>query len=87
MRSEIPIRNLYYMLAYAYRALQKQNYASLETEPFETASDLLAAILVKEISQQLRQGLSICSCSQYHRDSDWKYRRHGRSYHCRCLRR
>lgn len=58
MRSEIPIRNLYYMLAYAYRALRQQNYASLETEPFETASDLLAAILIKEVSQQLRQGLS-----------------------------
>ncbi len=45
------------MLAYAFQVLNKRNYAELETEHFEYASDLFAAILAKGISIQIKRGL------------------------------
>ena len=45
----IPIRNIYYMLAYAFQVLQEQEYAFCATEKFDNAADLLAAILAKGI--------------------------------------
>lgn len=53
----IPIKNIYYMLTYAFRALSKDSYQSLATEDFENIYDLYAAILIKGISTQLRRGL------------------------------
>ena len=52
------ISNIYYMLAYAYQALRQNEYKQVIAEPFETASDLLAAILAKAASAQLKRGLS-----------------------------
>lgn len=54
----IPIRNIYYMLAYAYQILQEKGYASLATESFSNTADLLSAILVRGISIQIKRGLS-----------------------------
>lgn len=45
------------MLAYAFRVLRQSNYSQVETEDFENIHNLLAAILSKGISQQLKQGL------------------------------
>ena len=53
----IPIRNIYYMLAYAYQILQEKGYASLATEPFSNTADLLSAILVRGVSIQIKRGL------------------------------
>lgn len=53
----IPIKNIYYMLTYAFRALSKDSYQHLATEEFENLYDLYAAILIKGISTQLRRGL------------------------------
>lgn len=53
----ILIRNIYYMLSYAFQVLNQSNYQSIEGETFDDAEDLFAAILSKGVSQQLKQGL------------------------------
>ena len=53
----IPIQNTYYMLSYAFQALQAQNYKDLTTENFHNTAELCAAILDKGISIQLKRGL------------------------------
>ena len=55
--SNILIKNIYHMLAYAFRVLKQSNYSQVATEEFENIHNLLAAILSKGISQQLKQGL------------------------------
>lgn len=51
------IKNIYYMLTYAFRVLKQTNYEDIESEDFNHVLDLLAAILSKGISQQLKQVL------------------------------
>lgn len=51
------IKNIYYMLSYAFRVLKQTNYDEIASEEFEKIQDLFAAILVKGVSQQLKQGL------------------------------
>lgn len=51
------IKNIYYMLAYAFQVLRQKNYEDIAAEEFEEIQDLFAAILAKGISQQLKQGL------------------------------
>ena len=53
----IPIKNIYYMLCYAFHVLNEQGYKKLATEDFENAADLCAAILIRGISYQLKRGL------------------------------
>ena len=53
----IPIQNLYYMLAYAFRVLHERRYQGFVSEPFPNAGELLAAILIREVSGQLKQGM------------------------------
>ncbi len=53
----IQIRNIYYMLTYAFQVLKQNNYEEIASEEFEQIEDLFAAILTKGISQQLKQGL------------------------------
>ena len=53
----ILIRNIYYMLAYAFTELRKNNYANIAKENFEHVHDLLAEILYKGVSAQLKRGL------------------------------
>lgn len=53
----IVIRNVYHMLAYAYRSLRQQEYADLASEEFANVHDLFAAILAKGLARQLKQGL------------------------------
>lgn len=53
----IPITNVYYMLSYAFQALQKDSYKELATEEFHNVMELYAAILEKGISVQLKRGL------------------------------
>lgn len=51
------IKNIYYMLSYAFQILKQSNYDEVASEKFENAQDLFAAILSKGIAQQLKQGL------------------------------
>lgn len=53
----IPVQNIYYMLSYAFQALQAQNYKDLATVKFHNTAELCAAILDKSISIQLKRGL------------------------------
>ena len=53
----ILIRNVFYMLSYAFQVLQQTNYKNVAAEDFEQAEDLMAAILEKGVGQQLKQGL------------------------------
>ena len=51
------IRNIYYMLSYAFQELRKNNYEDIAREEFVKISDLFAEILYKGLSAQLKQGL------------------------------
>lgn len=51
------IKNIYYMLSYAFTTLSQSNFADVETEEFENIHNLFASILAKGIGQQLKQGL------------------------------
>ena len=53
----IVIKNIFYMLSYAYQVLKQTNYEKIETESFEDIHDLFAAILSKAMFQQIKQGL------------------------------
>ncbi len=45
------------MLSYAFRVLSEDKYKDIEAEEFEYTADLLAAILAKGISRQIKRGL------------------------------
>lgn len=51
------IKNIYYMLSYAFQTLKQSNYGDVAAEEFEEAQDLFAAILSKGVAQQLKRGL------------------------------
>ena len=53
----ILIRNIYYMLAYAFQELRQNNYVEIKGESFDDIYDLFAEILTRGISYQLKQGL------------------------------
>lgn len=53
----ILIRNIYYMLSYAFQELKKNNYEDIAKEEFEHILDLIAEILYRGVSEQLKQGL------------------------------
>lgn len=53
----IIIVNVYYMLSYAFQELHKNNYEDISKESFENIIDLLAEILFRGVSEQLKQGL------------------------------
>lgn len=51
------IKNIYYMLSYAFTTLNQGGYEDVAAEEFENIHNLFAAILAKGISRQLKQGL------------------------------
>ena len=51
------IKNIYYMLSYAFTVLNQGEYEDIAVEEFENIHDLFAAILSKGIGRQLKQGL------------------------------
>ena len=53
----ISIRNIYYMLSYAFQVLNEQGYKNIATEHFDNVAELCAAILDKGIAIQLKRGL------------------------------
>lgn len=53
----IQIKNIFYMLSYAFQALRKSNFAQIAAEEFENIHDLFASILAKGIAAQLKRGL------------------------------
>lgn len=53
----IPIQNIYYMLVYAFQILREQGYRSIATESFHNTADLMAEILIRGTSVQIKRGL------------------------------
>ena len=51
------IKNIYYMLSYAFSALNQGEYENVAAEDFDNLHNLFAAILAKGIGRQLKQGL------------------------------
>lgn len=51
------IKNIYYMLSYAFTTLNQGEYEDIAKESFDHIHDLFAAILAKGIARQLKQGL------------------------------
>lgn len=53
----IPVKNIYYMLAYAFRTLDRGVFQGLSSEEFDGAGDLCAAILARGVESQIKRGL------------------------------
>ena len=53
----ILIRNIYYMLTYAFQDLRQNNYEDICGEKFDNILDLFAEILYRGVSFQLKRGL------------------------------
>jgi len=51
------VKNIYWMLAYAFQVLRQGEYESLGAEDFDTLHDLFAAILARGVAAQVRRGL------------------------------
>ena len=51
------IKNIFHMLSYAFRTLKEPQYKRIATEQFDNVENLLAAILSKDVAQQIKQGL------------------------------
>lgn len=57
MSGGVVVRNVYHMMAYAFRALDLEGYQGLATESFDGVEDLMAAILTIGIDLQRKRGL------------------------------
>ena len=53
----IQIKNIYYMLTYAFQVLRQKNYEEISSESFDNIQNLFAAILSRGLAQQLKRGL------------------------------
>ena len=53
----IPIRNIYYMLSYAFKALSWGSYQNLSEEEFDNIDDLYAEILIRGLQYQIKRGI------------------------------
>ena len=53
----ILIKNVYYMLTYAFQFLRQSNFDEIAAEDFENIHDMFAAILGKGVAGQLKHGL------------------------------
>lgn len=53
----IPIRNIYFMLSYAWSRLEQAELVDVSTEKIDTLPDLLASVLVRGVQRCLKDGL------------------------------
>ena len=51
------IKNIYYMLSYVYTDLIQKDYKDIDVEVFDNIGDILAVILFKVVSKQVKRGL------------------------------
>lgn len=51
------IKNIYYMLSYAYQSLRENGFKSVATENFDNIHDLFAAIIIRGVGTQIKRGL------------------------------
>lgn len=57
MSSSIAIRNIYVMMAYAFRAIRHNGVAQVEAEEFDHLHDLFAEILLRGVGALVKRGL------------------------------
>ena len=57
MASNHRIKNIYYMLAYAYQNLREKGYENVASEDFDNIHDLFAKILILGVNAQIKRGL------------------------------
>lgn len=53
----IPVKNVYYMLSYAFKVLREKGYKSVETEDYDNMGELCAEILIRGFSTQIKRGV------------------------------
>lgn len=53
----IPIRNIYYMLAYAFQVLNPQGYKQVSVEQFDNVLEMLSSVLARGVSIQIKRGI------------------------------
>lgn len=58
MSNSIPIKNIYYFLAYVFSVLQTKTYEKLGREDFENSKELLTEILLQSCTKLLKNGLN-----------------------------
>lgn len=54
----VKVKNVYWMLAYAFSVLNEKGTQSIKTEDFDNIYDLLASIIIKSVNSQLKKGLN-----------------------------
>jgi 5-methylcytosine-specific restriction enzyme subunit McrC len=55
--SEIPVRNIYFLLAYAWDRLEESGVATVSDEDFRNVADLFAKVLAGGVRRLLRRGI------------------------------
>lgn len=55
-KNEIPIKNIYYMLSYAYTNLKIDNNIKKESESFENVYELLSRVLISGVNNLIKRG-------------------------------
>lgn len=53
----IPIKNIYYMISYAYKSLKFEEMNGISTESFKNTAELYAEILILSVNKLLKKGL------------------------------
>lgn len=53
----IPVKNIYYMLSYAFQTLKDQKIREVDLESFDNVQKLCAEILIKAVNVQIKRGL------------------------------
>ena len=58
-KNKIPIKNVYYMLSYAYDFLEYEELNHLGEEQFDNIYEMLSIILLQGIYSQIKKGLTL----------------------------
>ena len=56
-KANIRVKNIYYMLSYAFQTLHENGYRDVASEDFDNIHDLFSAILIRGVSSQVKRGL------------------------------
>lgn len=57
VKNKVLLRNIYYMLSYAYKTLREAGYGNVAAEDFDNIHDLFAAIIIRGVSSTVKRGL------------------------------
>ncbi|MGN1318255.1 MAG: 5-methylcytosine-specific restriction endonuclease system specificity protein McrC [Lachnospirales bacterium] len=57
-KNSIPIKNIYYMLAYAFKDINSDSIKNVEIEDFDNIYELMAEIIIRGVSYLIKKGLT-----------------------------